>query len=285
MAYVGPGDIKTFAAWWGLRAYSAAACGTACADIQPSVGGTITAINSLANGDFDSASAATALGGNSGFITKLYDQTGGGKHMVQLGGTQPQIQLNVLQGGTLPEIRMPGVSFVTGFSMSATGLAAVANPWTVVAAANQLSNAAASTSYLLCSGTTGAAGAQYFCYPATDLQINMADFFGGSTPAITDNAYHRFVAVDNSGSSFVYIDGASNSVSGGASNFAAGAFFGTVQGGSSIKMVEVGIIAANTNSTDAASLDTNINNYWFVAAAAGYIPYNPWPLRAPILAQ
>jgi hypothetical protein len=57
--YVGPGDIVSFTAWWGFRAYSAARAGTKAIRIVRASDSAQSDINSLANGSLDAATATT----------------------------------------------------------------------------------------------------------------------------------------------------------------------------------------------------------------------------------
>ena len=82
-AYAGPGDVVSGAKmWWGLRAYSLATAGTKAANICNASDANCADVNTLANGDFDVATATGSplnWGGAGGTCTikTLYDQTTG----------------------------------------------------------------------------------------------------------------------------------------------------------------------------------------------------------------
>lgn len=267
MAYVGPGDLKTYAWWCGLRAYSAATCGTACADVCATAGGSTTTINSLANGNFDVASAVTALGGNSGFIAKLYDQTGGGKHLVQTtGANQPKIKLNALQGGTLPEIDMTGaVAFATKFFMSDAGSFTVTNPWTMVALVNPTGNWSLARN-VIDNGTNQGGGSQGLSWASATTFQFINDSFGGPTARTwAVPGYHRLIGVNvNSAAALTSLDGSIVTFTGDTAAWGSpGVNIGDVLGGYDLKALEFGVAASAFSSSDATATDSNMNSYWF----------------------
>lgn len=284
MPYVGPGDLQTFAGWWGLRAYSAATAGNNCADISATGGGTTTTIKTLANGNFDFASAHAALGGNSGFFAKIYDQTGGGHDWVQAtGAQQPKINLNALQSATLPQIDCTGASeFVTKFFMSDAGTFTVTNPFTIVAAVKPAGNWTLQQSFI----RNGSGGQGLYYDSATQVGFWNQNFTDAGPFTWSINNYHRIIAVNNGASNSLFcLDGSVTTFAGDTTAWqTAGVTFGLDNGGGDITAVEFGAAASGFSSANATAMDANINNYWF-AAPAGGPPYNPWPLWGPTLAQ
>lgn len=279
MSYTGPGDLKTFAGWWGLRAYSAATAGNNCADICTTAGGSTTTIKTLANGNFDVASASAALGGNSGFIAKLYDQTGGGNDLVQATGTnQPAIQLNVLQGSTLPEMRLIGaVAFANGFFMKDTGAFTVTNPWSQIAVVKPAGNFSGPRS-ILGDGITAGSGDQGLHYQsATQGQFD-SFAFGGPAFTWSINNYHRFIGVNNGAASSLYsLDGSVTTFTGDTNAWTtAGVTLGDAFGEYDISGVEYGVAASGFSSSDATTMDSNINNYWFVSSGGDVLQSQIW---------
>lgn len=75
-AYQGPGDAAAYVAWWGLRAYSAATAGTKSVLMRRASDNATSNINTLANGDFDTATAATFCASTSCFLQTIYDKVG-----------------------------------------------------------------------------------------------------------------------------------------------------------------------------------------------------------------
>jgi hypothetical protein len=74
--YTGPGDIATFVAWYGFRAYSAAKCGTKCIRVVRASDSAQQDINSLATGALDAASLTSFLAATTGKLVTMYDQAG-----------------------------------------------------------------------------------------------------------------------------------------------------------------------------------------------------------------
>lgn len=106
IGYVGPGDITSFTAFWGSRAYSAATIGVNAIRLRESGGDTEQDFATIAGGGLDLTTIATFKGANSLFAVKVYDQVGT-DHMVQAThANQPEFKLSVL--GTLPAIYFGG---------------------------------------------------------------------------------------------------------------------------------------------------------------------------------
>lgn len=286
MAYTGPGDLQTFRGWWGLRAYSAATSGNNCCDVSSTIGGSITTIKTLANGNFDTASALSALGGTTGFISQFYDQTGNGWNLAAATPSTDScaITLNVLQGGTLPVIGFiaPSGQFGTpSSSMQNASFTALTNPWTIVAALEEISTSS-TPPQILAANAVGGSGAQSVQFTSVNGQVNLSDFFSSDPQTITTSAWHRIIGIDNGASpnSKIYVDGIANNItSGGTSGFPSsgtGLYAGSSLGGGVWNAVEIGIASGAFSPTDAANIDSNINNYWFVAAQTGI---NIWPYK------
>lgn len=82
--YTGPGDIVTFDAWWGLRGYTATYAGggalAKALDLNTTADDDLVTVLLNSNGTLNT-SGLPDLGTHK--ISKLYDQTGGGLHLVQ----------------------------------------------------------------------------------------------------------------------------------------------------------------------------------------------------------
>jgi hypothetical protein len=117
--YQGPGDLKTFKVWWGVRGYSAAyaAPGTnpAIDVVDTATGGFSCTVPIATSGALDLASnvcvgntvnivtfcTVTHAAGCS--VTKMYDQTGGGNYMQNPSlSTMPILTFNVF--GSIPSV-------------------------------------------------------------------------------------------------------------------------------------------------------------------------------------
>ena len=106
-AYVGPGDIVSGAtAWYGLRAYSAAVAATGtqkAINIRRASDNTTKDILIRKSGNLDTPTAATFCASTTCYVTKWYDQSGGGHDMTQAtAANQPELILSALNG--LPAI-------------------------------------------------------------------------------------------------------------------------------------------------------------------------------------
>jgi hypothetical protein len=125
--YTGPGDVVASAtAWWGLRGYNAAVSNgvTKAVNIRRASDNATQDFVILSNGNLDVASIATFISGTTGFVTKLYDQTGNGNDVAQAtAANQPAFYLNgiaslpVIQGGNNPS-NLWLVSAGTGFTLT-----------------------------------------------------------------------------------------------------------------------------------------------------------------------
>ena len=108
-SYTGPGDITTFTAWWGFRAYSAAkaAAGVNAANIRRASDSEtcdfpVTSSGGLGNskncsGSDNGQSLSTFLNATTGAVTKMYDQTGNGWDIAQAtAANQPSITISCI---------------------------------------------------------------------------------------------------------------------------------------------------------------------------------------------
>jgi hypothetical protein len=98
--YTGPGDVIAGAtAWWGLRAYSAAAIGSNAVRIIRASDSTQQNFVTLADGSVDVASITSFLNATTGKVVTLFDQTGNGFDATQAtDANRPTIALNVVNG-------------------------------------------------------------------------------------------------------------------------------------------------------------------------------------------
>lgn len=137
--YVGPGDVVTGAtAWYGLRGYNAAVStpGTTNAvKLRRASDNTTSNIVILASGDLDTATAATFCNATSCFVDTLYDQTGGGRDVVQAtAANQPAFVFNCI--GALPcfeenasaQLLQSAANYTAGSTISLSVVANEAGP-------------------------------------------------------------------------------------------------------------------------------------------------------------
>lgn len=264
-AYQGPGDIVSGAiAWWGLRAYSAAKAGTKAASIcDVSTGLTCSDVNTLANGNFDVATAAALPQcATACQVATLYDQTGntncGGSacDLTQASGAlRPTLTFNCQ--GILPCMTWVGAasenlhatnSLSSSLTQPFTGTA-VGKRTTVVSFADILGE-------VIAGGGTVQIG--------FDSSANHALAFAGSVPGAppvaNDNAMHALNVVFNGASTNLNVDGGSNTVSAG-TNSLPGVCMGNCNNPLVGKSYEGGWWSGD-KSASFASLYGNEHTYW-----------------------
>jgi hypothetical protein len=111
----GPRDITTgWLGWWGLRAFSLAVAATGtqkCVNVRRASDNTTLDILILTTGFIDVGTLATFIASTTGFVTKIYDQSGGGLDASNAtAGQQPQILLTGGPGTGNPSIKFVGSS-------------------------------------------------------------------------------------------------------------------------------------------------------------------------------
>lgn len=198
-AFQGAGDVVSGAvAWWGLRAYNAAyATGSNPAlDLTDNVG-TTTTINILSTGFLDTATAAPLVATRR--VSKLYDQTGNGRHQIQA------------TFATMPELDVSGTPFMKwdnarGVFMVTSGTVTQAQPFSQSIVVQRWQNF--TTQMDITIGNATANGRILFANSAN----NMFLFSGGSTTnfAVSDSAYHAVQALFSGASSAAMVDGTNN---------------------------------------------------------------------------
>jgi hypothetical protein len=182
--------------WWGLRGYNAsyAAPGTnpAIDIVKTSDGTSQGTINILSDGTLDVATI-TALGFGVS-ISKWYDQTGGGRHLLQATlANMPLVVLNFL--GVRPTANFPGGHTVSS-SLNYTNTQPFNSSWV-----GQNDSGPGS----LENGTQNA----LLGWANTDIaEVNMGS--AGMQVASTHGVLRAFNATANSTNSFLNIDGTDN---------------------------------------------------------------------------
>jgi hypothetical protein len=259
LGYQGPGDIVPGAiAWWGLRAYSHAACGSNCCDIKRASDNAVQTFVTLSDGSVDLPSITTFLAATTGQILKLYDQSGA---LAMTGGTPadlsstlgPLFIFNAI--GSLPgfdgsQILSTGTNFL---------VTTRAQPYTMSAVAKRTSGGQSTI-------------ASYNDQP-TQLLFNTAAnsigmYNGGAIPAIAaaDGSPHAIHGVcNNAVQSIMFIDSVSNNVTVGAASLASGnifAFPSTSSGALTGVLWESGFWPVGFSGGQLASMDSNQRTYW-----------------------
>lgn len=258
--YTGPGDVKTFTAWAGFRAYSSATRGNKFANVCQPAGSNCIDLNTDATTG-KAPNAPTVNGSacnNSGHVctvAKLYDQTGGGNDFSN--GTPAQQPLYL----TSALSSMPCGQYAKASTQS---LSMITNP--VIAQPYSISGVFERTGSTTAQNYVLANGLYFFYHEAA---VNVFDVYAGTTVlAVTanDNAFHAGQGVYNGASSAAYVDGTSTSGNAGTTT-PTGTAYNTIGGtngsaGYDGVICEVGLASAAWTATDAGNMNTNQHAFW-----------------------
>jgi hypothetical protein len=276
-AYVGPGDVVGGASvWYGLRAYNAAyaaATGNIADLVAVTGGGAVCTLKAATDGTADlvgtycSATtvplACAAASGGSCKISKLYDQTGGGKDASQ--GTLATMPALVFGPVTGLAANRPAMVFANAQFLVTSVAPVIVQPLTMSSVA------------IRTSGTTdvGMMASDNGNEPEMILQAaTVATVFAGAvvSSSQTNNAWHSFHGVFNSAStaSLVNVDGVSGSPgNAGSGNFTAahqlriGRDSFAASGSWWVGNInEAGIWASALSGANMTSLSSNQHSYW-----------------------
>lgn len=258
-SYTGPGDIVTFDAWWGLRAYNSAyATGSNPAiDLHNDSDGSFNStINILSDGSLDVATAATVIAGGASKIGKIYDQTGGGIHLTQATlALQPTLVLAAL--GSLPVMRITEADGIE--RLRGTLGASISQPYSISAVSKRTGMTTSFNSIL-----TGGGFGLYHA-PSVDNCIIYAGSVSSNVSA-ADNTAHTLQAVLNGSSSILMVDGADTTgLAAGASAFGTTVSIGdnaAAANGLHGDATEAGVMTGSFSGTNRTDLDANQSAYW-----------------------
>jgi hypothetical protein len=255
-SYIGPGDIVSGAtAWYGLRAYNAAALsGTQKAiNIRRASDQATADILVLPNGKLDVATATTFLAATTGYVTTWYDQSGNGNHAVQATpANQPQLMLT---GGSN---NLPHIAFDGGGTrqLTVTVGSAPAQPYSTSAIGIRTGYFTGQNIYLL--GSYTSIGWEALAGTALDYAGSSLDV------PVTDQAWHSLISVNNGASSAVVVDGAATSGNAGSHQFSATAV-SIGSNGFAFRLAELAIWPVGFSAPQYAALHANQSAYWGTA--------------------
>ncbi len=268
-SYSGPGDVQAFSVWWGLRAYTLATAGTKSANICNSGDANCADINTLANGNFDVATATGAplnCGGAGGTCTvkTLYDKTG---NLLCTGSvacditnstiaTRPTLVLNCL--GTLPCL---GLSSTQTLITTTSLVSSMTQIYSVYGVGNRTGG---TTSFSDITSNSGATNVQM----GFGTSANTAAMYAGNVAtktSVADNSFHNIISIFNGVSSTLYADGSSSTVDAGTGATGTGKFcitgIGCTGNGLTGQVVEAGWKNSDITSVLSA-LNSNVHSYW-----------------------
>jgi hypothetical protein len=266
-SFQGPGDIVSGAyGWWGMRAYTLAKAGTKIANICNAADASCADVNSLANGQFDVATAQGAplnCGGAGGTCTikTLYEQTGNlncGASICNLTNTtvatRPTLVFNCI--GTAPCLSFVGAS--SQQLLTAAAAVTAAQPLTVSYVARRTGATTAFGDVFVVGGGSLQAG--------YSNAVNTLLSFAGTvtTSAASDAAYHAAQDVISSSVPDIYIDG-TGGCGGTCSSPGAGTLtasligMGNAAGGNACtcNVLEMGLWASAFSAPNKATMNSN----------------------------
>lgn len=280
-AYTGPGDCTSCGgsayAWWGLRAYTAAYAastgniadlvavtgGAAVCTLKAATDGTADIVGTYCGGSTVPVACAAASGGSCK-VTKLYDQTGGGRDLSQATlATMPDITFGPVTG--LASNR-PALTFSNAqFMATASPFGLTTQPLTMSAVS--IRTAAIDNIGMMTGDVANDAEMIY-----TTTTPSLAGGYAGTNPPITqaqtNNAWHSFHAAFNGASTVMNVDG-SSSAAGNTGNGAItnAVYFGrdTFQSSGAYltgRITEAGIWSSALTGTNMTNLYNNQKSYW-----------------------
>jgi lysophospholipase L1-like esterase len=255
--YIGPGDVKPGAfAWWGLRAYSASSIGMNAVSILRASDSTTQIFTTVAGGGIDATAIATFLSGTTGKISKLWDQTGNGRHLTQAtSANMPDyVQGDVRMGGILPSLHFVKASQQI-LTSAATGLSTSACTMSSLSYRDQTSG---NYDGILQAGGNGHG------FNATLDQLLLFAGGLGAAPAV-DYSPHSIDVALNGASSVAVVDGVlTTGIGAGAgtygSPFSLGVLNNNLYLGGGIS--EAGCWNSVLTNTELANLNANKVAYW-----------------------
>lgn len=268
-SYTGPGDVIGSAKmWYGLRAYSAATAGTKAARICNASDANCADVNTLANGNFDVATATgspLSCGGGGGTCTirTLYDQTAGNNCTAatcDLGNAtianRPTLVLNCL--GSLP--CMAFASANSRVLLSTNSVTSIAAPSTYSAVALSTNTGASQTI-----AATNAGSATQLNFRAS--ANNTAGIYANSNlnVAATDGSFYAIQGVIATGATgAMSINGNYTTGTTGTNALSATFSIGAISSSQYLtgQVAEVGVWASGFSSGQASSMSSNQRGYW-----------------------
>jgi hypothetical protein len=264
-AYSGPGDVTTgWSFWVGLRALSGATAGTKSANICNSGDANCADVNTLANGNFDVATATGAplrCGGTGGTCTikTLYDKVSTNNLTQTTIANRPTLHLNCLNTS------LPCADFASGAFMQ-SGNVSFSQTISTATAVMQPSNN--SIRYMI-AGDVGNDGA----YAGPDAHVGCdAGFFSNQDVVLAFSTWAALICVypaSGTGNASTTLNGSTTTFNGSTADISGQPLtIGTELGNGSTagfvgSVAETGFAATTVFSGGTiTSLNSNIRNYW-----------------------
>lgn len=212
VSYTGPGDIETFAAFYGIMAYSSATRGQALLIVCNSTGGTDVGCADIYSSTSSGALVPATIAGISCpgancTVKKVYDLTGNGNNTTQNTiANRPTLSASGGPGGG------PGILCTPNQALTVSPIAKLTQPFSMSGVAVRAGNKTA-TGTIINSGGNG----PELLFGSS---ANTLGAYAGSvlTAVANDGAWHAIQGLFDGASSSIYIDGSSTSGSSGSSN-------------------------------------------------------------------
>lgn len=255
-AYQGPGDVITFAHWYGFRAYSAAKAGTKAIRIVRASDSTQSDINSLANGSLDASTATSFCNATSCKVVTLYDQVGSTDATQGTDANRPTLTTSALNSSYCMTTTGSTPTFVVSSGTVTQG----SQPYSGVLIAKQTNTSGDQGVFaLMNSGFTDGFTMNY-----TNGGASYNPFAGATTSTtFTSTNFNAIQSVFNGASTINNINGSENTVSAGANTITAETVsIGENQNPQSFTGVicEAGFVAGTISSGNRSLLNTNMHN-------------------------
>lgn len=257
-AYVGPGDVVPgWTAWWGVRAYNAAAAsaGAAAIKVFRSSDSTAADIHVLANGNLDTASYTSFCNATTCVVQILYDQTGNG-HGTGAAAGSPIPTLNTSCQNSHPCIQ------AVDNGVAPTTLAFTLNQPISSLGVAQKSGSSTTVIPTFWEHDGGAFAQMSYLNTANGVRV-----YGGTvlSASATDGVPHVVSGVLNGASSSIAVDGTLTSGNAGTNGISTTAFVDIFGQGSKTgpgNYMEVGLYSGALSTTNQNAVCRNQAAYW-----------------------
>lgn len=267
--YVGLGDVQaSWFSWGGLRAFSCATAGTKAAQLcLRSTPATCQDINTLANGNFDTASAATFCATPCDVAT-LYDKSGNGRDLTQATATErPQYTTSAI--GSLPCMTLPAGTLPATpgrFLETSVTVGNVSVPFSFSTVLKITGNDGTNPIILGDVGT-GTTKQEVLYNGSTTTFLLQDNNTGGFTATTGAAVFHAVNAVSNGASSNIAIDGSTTTGTNGTTGMLNGDSLAIGDPNASNRdlaaiVCEAGMTNTAISSGTATSLNSNQHTYW-----------------------
>jgi hypothetical protein len=258
--YTGPGDVTgSWQLWGGLRAFSAATCGTKVANVCNSGDANCADVNALAsNGNFDVTTAQGSplnCGGSGGTCTikTLYDKSGNSRDIANAtAAARPTLAFGCAGLGASKPCMVFARS--AGQQLRTAAGVNINQPMTFVAGELQTTNNGGTAYALFDTGGGDGVG-----FSGSDNQVQCLTAPNTIQPAATDGNWFSVICVASGASSSITLNGTTTGYSGGTVGTGANPMGTNNMDG---KIVEAGFTSTALAAGTISSYNSNLRTYW-----------------------